>query len=123
MQHPLGYDIIREVANKMILFQREYNDLILNGKKRFTIRKGNRKNRFKIGSIHLCKNKLFSKNYFAKVKIKSIEVKPFKDLNIKDAKDDLFNSVLEMKETLYKLNKNLNSMTLMTKIGFELVRQ
>jgi hypothetical protein len=107
----------------MILFQKEYIDDIKNGKKRFTIRKGYRGYRYKINSIHKCKTKLFSKEYFARIRIKSLVFKKFYELDEQDAKDDLFISINEMKKRLQELNGKIPDDTMMTKINFELVKE
>jgi hypothetical protein len=105
----------------MILFQKKYKPLILKGIKEWTIRKGERK-RMKIGSIHQCKTSIFTGEFFARIRIKQLIVKRFDELDEKDAKDDLFHSVKEMKEELQRLNGEITANTLMTKINFELVK-
>lgn len=105
----------------MILFQKEYNEIILSGEKRFTIRRGDRSKRIKVGSIHKCKNKIFTKDYFAKIRILNLTVKPFSELTEQDAKDDLFDSLEECKERLIELNGEEIRDMLVTKIEFEVV--
>ena len=60
-----------------MLFQPEYNELILKGEKKYAMRKGDVNKRYKVGHIYKCKNKMFSKEFFAKIKVLSIIVKNF----------------------------------------------
>jgi len=106
----------------MMIFQKKYKPFILSGEKEWTIRKGDRRKRMKIGAIHKCKTSMFTIEFFARIRIKKLIVKRFDELDEKDAKDDLFDSVEEMKEELQRLNGEITDNTLMTKINFELVK-
>jgi hypothetical protein len=86
------------------MFQKEYNELILNGEKEYTIRKGDRRSRLKVGHLYKCKNKMFSSNHFALIKIFSVTCKSFSELTLDDAKKDLFENLKECKERLVELN-------------------
>lgn len=92
----------------MILFQKEYNEAIEQGIKTFTIRRGDRHKRYKINAIHKCKNKIFTKDYFAEIKVLNLTVKGFSELTEQDARNDLFESLEECKKRLIELNgKNI----------------
>jgi hypothetical protein len=66
----------------MLLFKQEHVEPILTGKKTQT-RRGWKKPRAKIGSVHLAKTKMLSKEYFAKLEI--LDVKQERLGNITEA--------------------------------------
>ena len=106
----------------MILFQLENNEQILSGIKQYTIRKGDRRKRLKVGGIHKCKNQIFTKDFFAKIKIISIDVKKFDELTEKDAKHDLFKNLEELRKRLVELNGEDIKKGLVSVIKFKQVR-
>jgi len=104
----------------VLIFDYTYKEDILDGIKEWTIRRGDRRKMIKIGSIHKCKEKLFSKDYFARVKILDIIVKLFKELTEQDAKDDLFDSLEECKERLKEIYGDGIENDVVSKIKFEI---
>ena len=99
-----------------INFDKEYVNMILNGKKRTTIRKGLKS--YPIGKIveFTADNKVF-----CKARILKAVVKRLKELNDKDAAIDGFKSKDDLVKALKKIYGNVKDDEFVTIIHFEVV--
>ncbi|HDD36077.1 MAG: ASCH domain-containing protein [Archaeoglobaceae archaeon] len=99
-----------------INFDKEYVNMILNGKKRTTIRKGLKS--YPVGKIveFTADNKVF-----CKARILKAVVKRLKELNDKDAAIDGFKSKDDLVKALKKIYGNVKDDEFVTIIHFEVV--
>jgi hypothetical protein len=67
----------------MILFRPEHVDLILKGQKTQTRRLG--KKRWNVGSVHLAKTKMLSKEHFVKLKVLDVYQEVLGDISDEDS--------------------------------------
>lgn len=99
-----------------INFDKEYVNMILNGKKRTTIRKGLKS--YPVGKIveFTADNKVF-----CKARILKAVVKRLKELNDKDAAIDGFKSKDDLVKALKKIYGNVKDDEFVTIVHFEVV--
>ena len=67
----------------MILFKHHHVKPILSGEKTATRRKW-RKRRVRVGSVHQCKTALYTKDYFARVRILNVYCERLGDMTLTD---------------------------------------
>lgn len=88
----------------MLLFKPEHVPLILNGTKTQS-RRIWKKKRCNVGSIHLAKTKMLSKEYFAKLKILKVWQERLMDISEEDAKKEGYKSIVDYNHAFFKINK------------------
>ena len=88
----------------MILFRPEHAELILSGRKTQT-RRIWKKPRARVGSIHLAKTKMLSKDYFARLKICGLAAERLGDISEDDAQAEGYPSVFVYLKEFQKINK------------------
>lgn len=88
----------------MILFQQEHILPILDGTKTQTRRIWKRP-RAKVGSIHLAKTKMLSKEYFARLEILAVGQERLGDITDEDANAEGYRSALAYLFAFQKINK------------------
>jgi len=88
----------------MILFRPEHVEPILAGTKTQTRRCWKRP-RCKVGSIHLAKTEMLSKDYFAKLKILGLAVERLGDISDDDARSEGYPSVFVYLKAFQEINK------------------
>ncbi|MBC7121362.1 MAG: ASCH domain protein [Methanosaeta sp. PtaU1.Bin060] len=86
-----------------MLFKPEHVDLILTGRKTQT-RRIWRKPRAKAGSTHKAKTVLFSKEYFALIRITDIRKERLGDISLEDVRREGYETLEAFKEEWIRIN-------------------
>ncbi len=87
----------------MMLFKPEHVPMVLDGTKTETRRIWKRQ-RAKVGSIHLAKTKMLSKDYFARLRILSVHQEPLLNISEEGAKAEGYSSREGYLEAFYRIN-------------------
>ena len=88
----------------MILFRPEHVEPILAGRKTQTRRIWKR-SRCKVGSIHLAKTKMLSKDYFARLKILAVYQEDLGDISEEDARAEGYDDSIEYLDAFFRINR------------------
>ena len=108
-----------------MLFKPEHVDMILKGKKTATRRNWKRP-MAKVGGIYKCKTKLFSKDYFAKIRVTKLYKQQIVDMSFEDIKKEGYETYEEFEEIFKRVNKikvYLDPDIELDVIEFELVKE
>lgn len=110
-----------------MLFKKEHKEMILKGTKTAT-RRCWKKPMVKVGGIYKCKEKMLSKDYFAKIIVTKLFKQRIGEMTLKDVKKEGYSSGIEFAEVFAKINKiNKNNRLHGNKkvyvIEFELVKE
>ncbi len=87
-----------------MLFKPEHVDMILKGKKTATRRNWKRP-MAKVGGIYKCKTKLFSKDYFALIRVTKLYKQQIIDMSFDDVKKEGYETIEEFEEVFKRVNK------------------
>ena len=87
-----------------MLFKPEHKDMILNGTKTAT-RRNWKKPMVKVGGVYKCKTKLFSKDYFALIKVTKLYKQQIIDMSFDDVKKEGYKTIEEFEEVFKRVNK------------------
>lgn len=87
----------------MLLFKPEHKDLILAGTKTQT-RRIWKKKRINVGSVHLAKLRMISKEYFARIEVLDVYQESLKEISEEDALAEGYSSRISFLEAFCKIN-------------------
>ena len=104
----------------MLLFKPKHEKPIKTNVKTATRRRW-RRCRVKVGSIHKCQMKLFSKDYFAKVRILKAYQQPLCDMRAKDYKAEGGCTKQEFIDIWTKINGSYDPLEVVWVVEFETV--
>ena len=103
-----------------MLFKPEHIKMILSGKKTMT-RRAWKKPMVKVGGVYKCKTKLYSKDYFAKIRVDKLCQQKLGDATLGDVKKEGYSSRDDFREIWIKINGNWDLEQTVWVIEFELV--
>jgi len=103
-----------------MLFKPEHKILILNGTKIAT-RRVWKKPMVKIGGIYKCKEKMLSKEYFAKIKVIRLYKQKLEDMTDEDARKEGYKNMHHFVGVWIKINKDWNDKQIVYVIEFKLL--
>ena len=106
----------------MILFKKEHVPLILSGRKTQTRRLWKRQ-RAKVGSIHLAKLKMLSKEYFARIRILKVWQERLSHLSTEDALKEGYPSRAHFLAKFWEINGITSSQIWLWVVEFELLKE
>ena len=92
----------------MLLFRPEHEQPIVEGTKTQTRRIWEKPTRAKVGSIHLAKTKMLSKEFFAKLEILSVHKEKLGAISERDARAEGYPSVLAYLIAFININLKCN---------------
>ena len=106
---------------KKMLFKKEHQQMILEGKKTAT-RRVWKKPMVKVGGIYKAKLKMLSKDYFAKIKVTKLYKQKLMDMREEDAKKEGYSNVMKFKDIWCDINKEWLPYLEVDVIEFEVVK-
>jgi hypothetical protein len=106
----------------MMLFKPEHVGLILSGRKTQT-RRVWKKARAKVGSVHKAKTTLFSRDYFALIRITEVRKERLGDISLEDVRREGYDTLGAFKEEWIRINRTWEPDKEVYLVSFEQVMQ
>ena len=104
-----------------MLFKAEHEPMILEGRKTAT-RRIWKKPMVKVGGIYKCKRLMFSKDYFAKIRVLRLYQQKLRDMTEEDARKEGYSTPLGFVQVWININGSWNANLEVSVIEFEVIK-